>query len=158
MDKFRLALVLIVLVLVLPVILNYGHVSTTPPAETEVPPSPAASEARRPSTGAIEAAYRAGSSGAVVRETGVVKRILPDDLEIPRHQRFIVRLGSGHTVLIAHNIDIAPRISNLAIGSEVAFQGVYEWNDQGGVVHWTHHDPDGSHPDGYLLYGGRYFQ
>ena len=52
-------------------------------------------------------------------------------------------------------IDIAPRLDGLAVGDQVAFRGVYEWNEQGGVVHWTHHDPSGEHPGGWLRYDGR---
>jgi hypothetical protein len=37
----------------------------------------------------------------------------------------------------------------------ISFYGEYEWNNKGGVIHWTHHDPRGSHPDGWLLYDNR---
>ncbi|EEZ38985.1 hypothetical protein VDA_000130 [Photobacterium damselae subsp. damselae CIP 102761] len=30
------------------------------------------------------------------------------------------------------------------------FYGEYEWNHQGGVIHWTHKDPKQKHPDGWL--------
>ncbi|MCC6796870.1 MAG: DUF3465 domain-containing protein [Candidatus Hydrogenedentes bacterium] len=111
-----------------------------------------------PSTGIIEAAFRAGTSNLIVRDTGVVDRILADDNVDARHQRFIVRLSSGHTVLVAHNIDLAPRVSNLTIGQPIEFQGEYEWKPEGGVVHWTHHDPNGRHVGGYLRYSGYVFQ
>ena len=85
-------------------------------------------------------------------------RILADDVEGARHQRFILRLASGQTLLVAHNIDVAPRIEGLREGDTVAFRGVYEWNAEGGVVHWTHHDPDGSHAPGWLRHGGRTYE
>ena len=58
----------------------------------------------------IAAAFRAKRSGFFVEASGVVERTLPDDREGSRHQRFILRLPSGLTVLVAHNIDLAPRV------------------------------------------------
>jgi len=55
-------------------------------------------------------------SGQQVRGIGTATRILSDDNDGSRHQRFILRLASGQTVLIAHNIDLAPRISSLSTG------------------------------------------
>jgi len=60
--------------------------------------------------------------------------------------------------LIAHNIDIAPKITNLSVGDIISFNGQYEWNDKGGVVHWTHHDPQGQHVAGWLNYLGHQYQ
>jgi hypothetical protein len=97
-------------------------------------------------------------SGEQVRGEGTVIRILPDDNDGSRHQRFIIRLASGRTLLIAHNIDLAPRIPTLRTGDGVAFNGEYEWNDQGGVIHWTHHDPQGRHAAGWLEHDGRRYQ
>lgn len=90
--------------------------------------------------------------------TGTVTRILPDDTKEARHQRFIVRLASGQTLLVTHNIDIAPRVSPLKVGDTVEYQGEYAWNDKGGVVHWTHHDPSGRHRAGWLRHDGQTFQ
>ena len=75
-----------------------------------------------------------------------------------RHQRFIVQLPSGQTLLIAHNTDIAQRINALRVGDTVAFSGEYEANAQGGVVHWTHHDPGGRHAPGWLQHNGQTYQ
>ena len=106
----------------------------------------------------IAAAYANQQSGVPVTGEGTVSRILDDDTAGGRHQRFILQLGSGQTVLVAHNIDLAPRIDALREGDAVAFRGEYEWNDKGGVVHWTHHDPQGQHADGWLKHGGRTYQ
>ncbi len=85
-------------------------------------------------------------------------RILADDTEGGRHQRFIVRLASGQTLLVAHNIDVAPRVEDLREGDTVAFRGVYEWSDEGGTIHWTHRDPNGVHAPGWILHGGRTYE
>lgn len=103
-------------------------------------------------------AYDNRQSGLQVQGEGVVTRILADDLDGSRHQRFILRLDTGQTVLVAHNIDLAPRISGLDIGDTVAFNGEYEWNARGGVIHWTHHDPGGRHAAGWLRHDGELYQ
>ena len=103
---------------------------------------------------AIETAFAGHDSNVQVEQAGRVLRILPDDLDGSRHQRFIVQLPSGHTVLVSHNIDIAPRIDELHKGAPVAFRGEYEWNEKGGGVHWTHRDPAGRHDNGWVEYRG----
>jgi len=103
-------------------------------------------------------AFAAQKSGFQVEGQGTVRRLLPDDTDGGRHQRFIIRLGSGQTLLVAHNIDLAPRIVGLRDGDSVLFNGEYEWNSQGGVIHWTHRDPDGRHVDGWIKHGGRTYQ
>ncbi|WP_366522502.1 DUF3465 domain-containing protein [uncultured Psychromonas sp.] len=42
--------------------------------------------------------------------------------------------------------------------SSVEFYGEYDWNDRGGVVHWTHRDPNGYPVDGWLKHQGRIYQ
>jgi hypothetical protein len=96
--------------------------------------------------------------GARIEITAVVEKVLKDDRSGSRHQRFIVRLPSGQTLLIAHNIDIAPRIAGLAAGDTVSFSGIYEPNNKGGVVHWTHHDPAGRHAAGWIEHHGHRYQ
>ncbi len=90
--------------------------------------------------------------------SGKVIKILPDDNDGSRHQRFIIKLDSSQTLLIAHNIDLAPEIKNLRVGDHINFYGEYEWNAKGGVVHWTHHDPKNRHEGGWLNHGGKLYQ
>ena len=106
----------------------------------------------------LSEAYENRQSDLQVGGSGEVVRILSDDVDGSRHQRFILRLGSGQTLLIAHNIDLAPRVSGLSKGDLVDFYGEYEWNDRGGVIHWTHHDPQGRHVAGWLKHQGRTYQ
>jgi hypothetical protein len=96
--------------------------------------------------------------GARIETTAVVEKVLKDDRSGSRHQRFIVKLPSGQTLLIAHNIDIAPRVEGLARGDTVSFSGIYEPNSKGGVVHWTHHDPAGRHAAGWIEHHGHRYQ
>ena len=97
-------------------------------------------------------------SGGQTQGSGIVTRILPDDNDGSRHQRFIIRLDSGRTLLIAHNIDLAPRIASLREGDTVAFNGVFETNERGGLIHWTHRDPQGRHEAGWLKHKGQTYQ
>ena len=110
------------------------------------------------SAAALEQAISSRRSGTQVGGSGTVTRILSDDRDGSQHQRFILRLDSGHTLLVAHNIDLAPRVADLQAGEEVSFYGVYEWNERGGVIHWTHHDPSGHHVAGWLEHGGIRYQ
>lgn len=88
-------------------------------------------------------------SGELVEVEGVVERILPDDRVGNPHQRFVVRLANGMTLLVAHNIALAPRV-DVEPGDRVRLRGEYAWNPQGGVLHWTHPDPNGTHPPGWI--------
>ena len=103
-------------------------------------------------------AFAEHESHLQVEGKGRVTRLLSDDNDGSRHQRFIVELRTGQTLLIAHNIDLAPRIDLLDVGDEVEFFGEYEWNPKGGTIHWTHHDPKGRHVAGWLKHEGRVYQ
>lgn len=96
-------------------------------------------------------------SGVMVTFTAAVTRLLPDDNDGSRHQRFIMRLperiGDVRTILVAHNIDLAKRVP-LDEGDTVTVRGQYEWNEKGGVIHWTHHDPGGIREGGWIEHAG----
>ena len=107
---------------------------------------------------AIGRAFANRQSDVHVEGEGKVIRLLSDDLDGSRHQRFIVELASGQTLLITHNIDIAPRIEALQVGDSVRFNGEYVWNAKGGVIHWTHHDPKGRHVTGWVIHNGKTYK
>jgi hypothetical protein len=106
----------------------------------------------------LKIAYDNRESNVQTQGRGKVVHILPDDNVGSRHQRFLLQLPSGQTLLIAHNIDLAKRVSGLQVGDTVEFYGEYEWNSKGGVLHWTHRDPKGRHVGGWLRHQGRTYQ
>ena len=115
-------------------------------------------DAPQPTTGtSIEEAAARQQSEVMLTAEGVVQRTLTDDNEGSRHQRFILALPSGHTVLVAHNIDLAAHVP-LDSGDRVRIHGQYEWNERGGVLHWTHHDPDNRHEGGWIEHRGQRYE
>jgi len=106
----------------------------------------------------VKAAYEQRQSNVQVQGSGRVKAILRDDNDGSRHQKFILVLKNGLSILVAHNIDLAPKISNLNKGDIVEFYGEYEYNSKGGVLHWTHRDPQGRHEGGWLKHDGQIYQ
>lgn len=112
------------------------HQSAAPPASRDVETT-------------VTDLFRSRRSNVEVETGGRVVRLLPDDREGSPHQRFLLRVAGGTTVLVAHNLDLAPRVS-LMPGDSIELRGEYEWNAKGGVIHWTHPDPDGRHDGGWI--------
>ncbi len=106
----------------------------------------------------IEKAYHDKQSNIQVQGYGKVTKILADDNKGSRHQKFLLKLPSKLTLLVAHNIDLSKKIENLKEGDDVEFYGEYEWNNKGGVLHWTHHDPRKKHKDGWLKHNGKIYE
>lgn len=129
-----------------------------PEAPSPVEGSPPEQQQPRATDQALENAYQTRARNHQVRGSGTVTRLLADDNDGSRHQRFILRLNSGRTLLVSHNIDLAPRIASLQVGDAVEFNGEYEWNAKGGVLHWTHHDPQGNHEAGWIKHHDRVYQ
>ena len=99
-------------------------------------------------------AFRQRLSGARVSCHGRVIIKLEDDLVEIRHQKFIVRLSSGQTLLVTHNIDLSKRVRKLKVGDKVGLCGEYVWNEKGGIVHKTHDNPWNGTPYGWVLHKG----
>ncbi len=129
---------------------------------TAAQPAATSADSTAPSASAGDAvlarAFAERATGLEVEGQGTVTKLLADDTEGDRHQRFIVQLASGQTLLVTHNIDVARRVDPLPVGDTVSFKGEYKWNAQGGLIHWTHHDPNGSHAAGWIKHNGRTYQ
>ena len=139
-----------ILPVIILVLLAYGYAQF----QGSTPSEPSSMEAEI----ALQHAFANQQSDVQVKGAGRVQRILADDNDGSRHQKFILVLASNETVLVSHNIDLAPRIENLKAGDRVDFYGEYEWNPKGGVIHWTHHDPKGKHIGGWIRPNGQIYQ
>lgn len=96
-------------------------------------------------------------SGEMVTLEAEIVKVLPDDNEGSRHQRLLLALETGGTVLVSHNIDLAPRVPTEE-GDVILVRGQYEWNDRGGVLHWTHHDPKDWREGGWIEFEGERYE
>ncbi|MDP9282007.1 MAG: DUF3465 domain-containing protein [Chloroflexota bacterium] len=120
--------------------------------------APACVPATTPDNFAVQRDYAEKRSTVEVTAQGVVTSVLADDSgPSGMHQRFIIRLtGSTQTVLVDNNVTIGQRAPVLP-GNNVFVHGEYVWSDQGGLIHFTHHDPAHSHEGGWIeLSGVRY--
>ena len=140
------------ILLVISVALIYGFIQEQSPSISNDSPG------NQRSNTSLQTAYENRQSDIQVQGEGTVLGILPDDNDGSRHQRFLLKLSTGQTLLIAHNIDLAPRVTELKRGDLVEFYGEYEWNSKGGVIHWTHLDPNNNHVGGWLKHGGKSYQ
>jgi Protein of unknown function (DUF3465) len=146
------------ILLAVAVLAGYSYFSSQRGANVNGLSAAASSQQTRTADSTIADAIANHRSNVEVSGEGTVTRVLSDDNSGSRHQRFIVTLPTGQTVLVAHNIDLAPRVSSLREGDAIQFSGEYEWNEKGGVLHWTHRDPSGSHVAGWLKHQGQTYQ
>lgn len=123
------------------------------PPTSPRPPATAGQQASEELAGAV--AER--RSNVWLTAEGRVTRLLPDDNEGARHQCWILRTAGGVTVKISHNLDIAPRVP-LDVDMLIRARGEYIWNEQGGVLHWTHRDPDRRREGGWIELAGKRYE
>lgn len=103
-------------------------------------------------------AFAQGRSEFFIRVKATVRASLATDYEGIPHQKFIVELSTGQTLLIAHNLELASPIRRLRVGETILIYGEYIWNAEGGLLHRTHDDPDFLLPHGWIRYQGRKYQ
>lgn len=106
----------------------------------------------------VAEAFKSHRGNFQVKLQATVAKVLADDTQGLQHQRFLIQLSNGLTLLVAHNIGIAPRVDNLHESDPVELYGEYEWNNKGGVIHWTHHDPSRRHLAGWIKHAGQLYQ
>ncbi len=94
--------------------------------------------------------------GRMLEVEGTVIKLLPTDNSGSRHQRWLMQTPQHRTLLVAHNIDLAPFVP-LNAGDKVRVFGQFEANSKGGLLHWTHADPAGRHTGGWIRHKGRIY-
>lgn len=111
----------------------------------------ASTDAPAADNAAVARAFAEHRSNIEVTAEGQVARLLADETSATgTHQRLILTLrGSTQTLLITNNVSIARRVP-VAVGDALLVHGEYVWNDQGGLIHFTHHDPQRSHEGGWI--------
>lgn len=130
--------------------------STTTPTPKQS--TPISSKPKAQSDGGIAELFRKQQSDTWVEASGTVKKILPDDSDGDKHQRFIVRLSTDIEILIAHNIDVGARVP-VNEGDSVTFRGEYEYTDKGGTVHFTHAPKyERKQPGGWIEHKGKKYE
>jgi len=107
--------------------------------------------------GAVYQAWAQHRSRVEVTASGSVARILGTRSgPSGNHEGFLVHLrgaeGHGLTVRVEDNVDITGPIP-LKTGDEVEVRGEYVYDQRGGLIHYTHLDPRGRHPGGYVRVG-----
>jgi hypothetical protein len=139
-----------------------GQPQSAPPQQAVAAPrvqTPAPARSATPlHSDTLERAIAAHAHDVHVEGEGVVTKLLREDTSGSRHQRFVIRTRNGRSLLVAYNLDIAPRIVGLKPGGPIGFAGEYVWNDRGGLIHWTHRDPAHRHADGYIRYDGHLYR
>jgi hypothetical protein len=104
--------------------------------------------------------YASGSSGAEVIGHGTVLGVLgtrggPSG----EHEGFLLKLDQQCDLLlrVETNVDITGPVP-LEVGEVVTVKGQFEDDANGGVIHWTHHDPRGRHVSGYVEADGKIYE
>lgn len=89
--------------------------------------------------------------------TAPVKKMLRyDDRGVP-HEKFLLQLSNGSTILVAHNTQMAPFVP-IQAGDIVTVSGEFIWNAKGGLIHWTHHTDTPKHAGGYIDFNGKRYE
>lgn len=119
------------------------------------PPTAAASPDAQPAS--VEDLHQRHASGVTVDLVGTVHRHLRDEVGSRHLQRFVVRLTSGHTVVVVRDLDRAARVPVKA-GDAVQAHGRYVWTQDGGIVHGTHRGAAGPDAGGWIVHAGRTYR
>jgi hypothetical protein len=102
----------------------------------------------------LSSVMRSRADRPQVYVSGVVVQIQPEDHSGLPHQKYTIRVNNQVTLLIVSNLDFG-RVP-LTVGATLSVCGEFKRVGQG-MVHWTHFDPHGSHPDGFTIVDGKLY-
>jgi uncharacterized protein DUF3465 len=120
----------------------------------------AACGSETPNNDVVCQTFGAGRSHIEVVADGVVTRVLGTQPGVSSpHEGFLMRLQSGCNLVVRVEANESfTGVIPLNAGERVTVKGEYEYYPLGGVIHWTHRDPRGRHPDGYVIAGSTRYQ
>lgn len=99
-------------------------------------------------------AFEQGRTGVWISGHGTVAQLIGDETIAGEvHQRMVVNVADSLDLIVRHTVENSERVP-VAQGDTVAFQGRYEWNGRGGVVGFTHHDPEQPGGGGWVRHEG----
>ena len=107
-----------------------------------------------PGFATVQDAFRDHQSGMMVEVTGNVVRILRDDKDDRRNQKFIIRLTNGQSLLVIHDQVAGERVP-VAINDSVLVRGKYQWSETGGTLIFTRRDHSLHRLHGWIEHQGR---
>lgn len=142
---------------------NTSNTIERPPSYTKIGPRTSDTTSSTNDTAAsineaeVAAAQNNRASHVQVTCTLPVKRMLRPDDKGEKHEKFLLQLSNGTTILVAHNVSRAPSVP-LEAGDIVTVHGEYIWNEKGGVIHWTHASDTPRHQGGYIDFKGQRYQ
>lgn len=102
----------------------------------------------------LRTVMRSNAARPQVMVTGVVSQILPEDHDGLPHQKYTITVDSQIKLLVVSNLDFG-RVP-LQVGKTLTVCGEYKRVGQG-MIHWTHFDPHGGHPDGFTVVDGQLY-
>jgi hypothetical protein len=112
-----------------------------------------------PNDAAVCAAFQQQLSGVEVIADGTVAQKL-GTAQGPsgEHEGFSLRLRSGCalTLRVETNTAFTGPIP-LRVGERVTVKGEFDYDTDGGVIHWTHRAMGSHHQSGYVEAGGRFY-
>jgi hypothetical protein len=83
--------------------------------------------------------------------TGKITQILAEDTKGSKHQKYIITAPGPIQISIVSNLSFG-RVP-LVLGATVSVCGEY-MKIGAGMIHWTHFDPHGGHPNGFTIVNG----
>ncbi len=107
-------------------------------------------------TDLVQRAWNEQQSNVLVELDARVIRIHPDIADFETFQAFSIELSNGQRVRVHHNIDVAPRVP-VSANAEIRLRGEYDWNPEGGLIHWTHAAVDSERKGGWIEVNGHRF-
>lgn len=97
---------------------------------------------------------RSNANRPQVMVTGVVSQVLPEDHDGLPHQKYTITVDNQIKLLVVSNLDFG-RVP-VVVGKSLTVCGEYKKVGQG-MIHWTHFDPHGGHPDGFTVVDGKLY-